>query len=39
VHAQLDEGLPRLFSYRDQDMLLEGWSADTTSVAEREGLR
>ncbi len=39
VHAQLDEGLPRVFSYRDQDMLLEGWSADTTSVAEREGLR
>lgn len=39
VHAQLDDGLPRLFSYRDEDMLLEGWSADTTSVAEREGLR
>jgi trans-aconitate methyltransferase len=39
VHAQLDDCLPRLFSYRDEDMLLEGWSADTTSVAEREGLR
>lgn len=39
VHAQLDACLPRLFSYRDEDMLLEGWSADTTSVAEREGLR
>lgn len=39
VHGQLDACLPRIFSYRDEDMLLEGWSTDTTSVAAREGLR
>ncbi len=39
VHEQLDGWLPRLFSYRDADFLLEGWSSDTTSVAQREGLR
>ncbi|MCF7749826.1 class I SAM-dependent methyltransferase [Bacillus subtilis subsp. subtilis] len=39
VHAQLDAVLPRLFSWCDQDMLLQGWSRDTCSVAGREGLR
>lgn len=39
VHAQLDAVLPRAFSWCDADMLLQGWSRDTRSVAEHEGLR
>lgn len=39
VHAQLDALLPRVFSWCDADMLLQGWSPDTRSVAECEGLR
>ncbi len=39
VHAQFDARLPQLFRYRDGDLLLQGWSRMTTSVAAREGLR
>jgi trans-aconitate methyltransferase len=39
VHAQLDARLPRIFSWSDADMVLQGWSRDTRSVAEHEGLR
>ena len=39
VHAQLDALLPRAFSWSDADMLLQGWSRDTRSVAAHEGLR
>lgn len=39
VHRELQAELPGVFSYRDDDFLLEGWSTSTTSVAEREGLR
>lgn len=39
VHAQLDARLPRVFSWCDEDMLLQGWSRDTRSVAAHEGLR
>ncbi|WNH51815.1 class I SAM-dependent methyltransferase [Stenotrophomonas oahuensis] len=39
VHAQFDARLPQLFCYRDEDLLLQGWSRMTTSVAAREGLR
>lgn len=38
AHRVLDGiGLPRLFAYRDPDLLLEGWGA-MASVAQREGL-
>ncbi|WP_312238957.1 class I SAM-dependent methyltransferase [Stenotrophomonas sp.] len=39
VHAQLDALLPRVFSWSDADMVLQGWSRDLRSVAQREGLR
>ncbi|WP_457319646.1 methyltransferase [Stenotrophomonas sp. P5_B8] len=39
VHAQLDALLPRVFSWSDADMVLQGWSRDTRSVAQHEGLR
>jgi trans-aconitate methyltransferase len=39
VHAQLDALLPRAFSWCDADLLLQGWSRDTRSVAQHEGLR
>lgn len=39
VHAQLDALLPQVFSWSDADVLLQGWSRDTRSVAAHEGLR
>ncbi len=39
VHQIVWSDLPEVFSYRDDDFLLQGWSTSTTSVAEREGLR
>ena len=39
VHQAVRAHLPEVFSYHDDDFLLEGWSTSTTSVAEREGLR
>lgn len=40
VHRILDASLPmqRCMSYRDSDVLLEGWSMERTSVAEKEGI-
>lgn len=40
VHAQLRRQLrlPRSFVYRDADFVLEGWSAEARSVAQREGI-
>ena len=41
VHARLAAipGLTRIAHYRDADFILDCWSSDTTSVAQREGLR
>lgn len=41
VHARFEAalGLPRCFEFVDADFILSGWSADTSSVAEREGLK
>jgi len=39
VHRAFARGLEEAFCYQDADMLLQGWSADPTSVARREGLR
>lgn len=39
VHAQFDALLPRVFSWCDADLLLQGWSRDRHSVAQHEGLR
>lgn len=39
VHHALSEGLVEIFQYQDADLLLQGWSTDTSSVAQREGLR
>lgn len=40
VHATLDRalGLGRVATYRDADVALDVWSADPSSVAQREGL-
>lgn len=41
VHARLAaiDGLGCIAHYQDADMLLEAWSSDTVSLAQREGLR
>lgn len=39
VHHALSEGLVETFHYQDADLLLQGWSTDASSVAQREGLR
>ena len=41
VHRAFEKALdlPRLFEYVDPDFVLTGWSADSTPVATREGLR
>lgn len=41
VHKRLHERLqmPRLFAHQEADFLLDLWSRDPTSVAEKEGLR
>jgi SAM-dependent methyltransferase len=41
VHQRLQERLqmPRLFAHREEDFLLDLWSRDPMSVAEKEGLR
>lgn len=39
VHEELRGlGLHEAFAYRDDDLLLQAWSADAASVAQREGL-
>lgn len=41
VHRRFEAALdmPRCFEYVDPDFVLSGWTADTTSVAAREGLK
>ena len=39
VHRLLAQGLVEAFTYQDEDMLLQGWSEQPTSVAQWEGLR
>lgn len=39
VHRSFARGLEEAFCYRDADLLLQGWSAGPTSVAQWEGLR
>ena len=40
VHAALEAlGLPRLLRHEESDFLLQLWSSDTRSVAQREGIR
>lgn len=41
VHQRLQKRLrmPRLFAHREEDFLLDLWSRDPMSVAEKEGLR
>ena len=40
VHATLhDLGLPRILRHEEDDFLLEVWSGDARSVAQREGIR
>lgn len=39
VHRTFARGLVEAFCYQDADLLLQGWSADPVSVAQREGLR
>jgi len=41
THRVFEEALalPRLFAYVDDDFVLSGWSADSRSVAMRDGLR
>jgi cyclopropane fatty-acyl-phospholipid synthase-like methyltransferase len=39
VHRAFSRGLVEAFRYQDDDMLLQAWSAEPFSVAEREGLR
>lgn len=39
VHQALSAHLVEAFTYRDDDLLLQGWSAAPTSVARWEGLR
>lgn len=39
VHRLLAQGLVEAFTYQDDDMLLQGWSEQPTSVAQWEGLR
>ncbi|MEB0040636.1 MULTISPECIES: class I SAM-dependent methyltransferase [unclassified Pseudomonas] len=41
VHQRLQERLPmhRLFAHQEKDFLLDVWSRDPISVAEKEGLR
>lgn len=39
VHEALGQGLVEAFTYRDDDLLLQGWSTQATSVAQWEGLR
>lgn len=39
VHRLLAGSLVEAFTYRDEDLLLQGWSTQATSVARWEGLR
>ncbi len=40
VHASLEAlGLPRLLRHEEDDFLLQAWSRDARSVAERDGIR
>ncbi|MDY1034055.1 class I SAM-dependent DNA methyltransferase [Stenotrophomonas sp. CFBP8980] len=39
VHHVLGQGLVEAFTYQDEDVLLQGWSPQPTSVARWEGLR
>lgn len=39
VHRAFSRGLEEAFCYQDPDMLMQGWSADPISVAQRERLR
>jgi predicted TPR repeat methyltransferase len=39
VHQAFASGMHEAFYYRDADLLMQGWSATPTSVAELEGLR
>jgi cyclopropane fatty-acyl-phospholipid synthase-like methyltransferase len=39
VHRTFSRGLVEAFCYHDADMLLQAWSAEPFSVAQREGLR